>query len=356
MNFMQIDQARKRYIRWLLATRDLSQHTIRAYDADIASFARYLGTDFEVDQLDQDIVLSFIEQQKVASLSPASLKRRASALRGFCRWMLSQGFLVADPWSGTNLALGRPRKLPRTLPAHELNRLIEFLALAAGVDASTEPQSQAIEERPHESTTLLAVALMVATGIRVNESVSIRCHDIDLPGRTLRLVGKGRRERQVFLTNDWIAGLTRAYIEARSSLDLKHSRLLFNLHYAPLTPPVARQLLPQPCDHAVDAALDHRPVVAELFGEAAGGVHGRWVALAAERPLKRPMLADEGDRLRPGRDRVQALAECQPDHRADRVAGAARPARSLKLLDQPPDLGRIQESCQLGRCRARYIG
>jgi integrase/recombinase XerC len=240
---MQIGQARGRYIRWLLATRDLSSHTIRAYDADLASFQQYLGTDFAAAEIGQEDVLSFIERQKAAELSPASLKRRASALRGFCRWMLSQGLLVVDPWSGTSLALGRPRRLPRTLPAHELDHLMAFLALAAGVGSSTKPDRRVVEERPHESTTLLAVSLMVATGIRVNESVSIKCNDIDLPGRALRLVGKGRRERQVFLTNDWIASLTGAYIEARSSLGLDHPHLLFNLRYDPLTPPAMRSRL-----------------------------------------------------------------------------------------------------------------
>lgn len=238
---MQIDQARKRYRRWLLATRDLSLHTIRAYDADLASFERHLGTDFATAEIDQDDVIAFIERQKTAGLSPASLKRRASALRGFCRWMLSRGLLAVDPWSGTTLTLGQPRKLPRTLPAHELNRLMEFLARAASLDAPAKPNRRTVEKKPHESTTLLAVSLMVATGIRVNESVTIKCADVDLPGRSLRLLGKGRRERQVFLTNDWIASLANAYVEARPSLD--HPHLLFNLRYAPLTPPAMRSRL-----------------------------------------------------------------------------------------------------------------
>jgi site-specific recombinase XerD len=240
---MRIDKARERYIRWLLATRDLSPHTIRAYEADLASFQRYLGAGSAVAKIGQEDVLSFIERQKADNLSPASLRRRAAGIRGFCRWMLSQGLLVSDPWSGATLALGRPRRLPQTLPAHELDRLMGFLTLAAGVNAGAEPDSRAVAERPHESTTLLAVALMVATGIRVNESVHIRCRDIDLPGRALRLVGKGRRERKVFLTNDWIAGLTSAYIEARSLLGLDHPHLLFNLHYEPLTPPAMRSRL-----------------------------------------------------------------------------------------------------------------
>jgi len=240
---LQISKARAQYVRWLLATRDLSPHTIRAYDSDLASFQRYVGTDIDVSEIDRDGLISFVEEQKADGLSPASLRRRASALRGFCRWLLSQGLLGTDPWNGASLALGRSRTLPRALPAHELDRLIRFLKLAAHVERSGTPNPRLITRRPHESTTLLAVALIVATGVRVNEVVGIRCHDIDLPGRTMRLIGKGRRERQVFLTNDWITDLTGAYIDTRSSLGVGHSRLLFNLRYEPLTPPAMRSRL-----------------------------------------------------------------------------------------------------------------
>ena len=98
-------------------------------------------------------------------------------------------------------------------------------------------------DRPHAATTLLAVALMVATGLRVSEAVSIRCHDIDLASGALRVVGKGRRERQVFLTNDWIEGLTRSYLRSRAALGIEHTYLLFNSHHDPLTAPAMRSRL-----------------------------------------------------------------------------------------------------------------
>src|SRR5207302_4651373 len=97
--------------------------------------------------------------------------------------------------------------------------------------------------RPRESTTLLAVALMVATGVRVNEVVSIKCQDIDLPGRSLRIVGKGRRERQVFLTNDWIKGLTHRYLKMRAAVGVEHRHLLFNSRHDPLTASAMRSRL-----------------------------------------------------------------------------------------------------------------
>ncbi len=238
---MQICQAREQYVRWLLVTRDLSPHTIRAYDSDISAFERHLGVRTFVNQIDRDRLVAFMEEQQAAGLSSTSIRRRASGLRGFCRWLLSRELLDSDPWLGTSVAVGRSRKLPRTLPAHELDRLFLFLRTAAGVDLAGD--STQVPERLNESTTLLAVALMVATGVRVNEVSGIKCHDIDLPGRSLRIVGKGRRERQVFLTNDWITGFTRAYLEARTTLDLQHHHLLLNLRHEPLTPPAVRSRL-----------------------------------------------------------------------------------------------------------------
>ncbi len=250
---MEVCHARERYVRWLLVGRDLSPHTIRAYDGDIAAFERHLGLPALVGEIDRDRLVTFIEEQRAAGLSPASIRRRASGVRGFCRWLLSCGLLDDDPWAGATVGAGRSRKLPRLLPTHELDRLLLFLREMAGVEDAVDA-NEALE-RPHESTTLLAVALMVATGVRVNEAVTIRCRDIDLPGKSVRIVGKGRRERQVFLPNDWITGLTRAYLETRAALGVKHSHLLFNSHHDPLTAPALRSRLAKA---AQDAGLRTR--------------------------------------------------------------------------------------------------
>jgi integrase/recombinase XerD len=235
---LQIRETRTRYIHWLIAARDLSPHTIRAYEGDLAHFERDVGARADIRGIAKEDLISFLEGQKEAGLSPASLRRRASALRGFCRWMASQEMIEEDPWGGANIVLGRPRRLPRALPSHELDRLLAFLKLAAGVGVGD--RRGPVRERPHEATTLLAVSLMVATGVRVHEVVGIRCEDIDLPARTMRLMGKGGRERHVFLTNDWITDFTDAYLNAREDLGLCHSRLLFNLRHNPLTPPAVR--------------------------------------------------------------------------------------------------------------------
>ncbi len=238
---MQVCQAREQYVRWLLVTRDLSPHTIRAYGGDIAALERHLGIRASVIEIDRDRLVAFMQNQREAGLSSTSLRRRASGLRGFCSWLLACRLLETDPWTGVTLAAGRARKLPRVVPTGELDRLLRSLRQAAAVGDATYPDDLLL--RPNESTTLLAVALMVATGMRVNETVSIKASDVDLPGRTVRILGKGRRERQVFLPNDWITGLTKAYLRTRATLNLEHPQLLFNSHRAPLTAPAMRSRL-----------------------------------------------------------------------------------------------------------------
>ena len=238
---MQVCQAREEYVRWLLITRDLSPHTIRAYDSDITAFERHLGVRARVGQIDRDGLIAFMEAQRAAGLASTSIRRRASGLRGFCRWLLARRLLDADPWAGTSIAVGRSRKLPRLVPGHELDRL--FASLRQGAGVGTGDAHETVMARPYASTTLLAVSLMVATGVRVNEVVAIRCDDIDLPGGSLRILGKGRRERQVFFTNSWIVGLTRSYVEVRSALGVVHDQLLFNRDREPLTPAAMRARL-----------------------------------------------------------------------------------------------------------------
>jgi site-specific recombinase XerD len=258
---VQLIHAHALWIRSLRATRDLSPHTIRAYDGDLSSFEVHLGAGTAVDRVDQEALVGYLAQQRDSGLSPASLRRRASALRSFCRWLEKQGLLEADPWTATTIAFGRSRKLPRVLPAHELDRLLGFLRHAAGASPHQQPTSALVSKRPHEATTLLAVSLLVATGVRVHEVVGVRLLDVDLEGGIIRLLGKGRRERQVFLPNAWLTSLTRSYLTVRNGFALSHPHLLFNTHLDPLTPAAMRSRLGK----AAEAAGLHTHVTPHML-------------------------------------------------------------------------------------------
>jgi site-specific recombinase XerD len=237
---MRVSEAREQYLRWLSLTKELSPHTLRAYECDITAFERHLGVEARVAQIQEAHLVTFMEAQRGAGLSSTSLRRRASGLRGFGRWLNASGHLASDPCSGLTIGTGRTRRLPRALATHELDCLLVSLRSKA---CARGQLADAVLERPGECTTLIAVALMVATGVRVHEVVGIQSQDVDVPSRTVRLLGKGRRERKVFLTNDWIAGLTEGYLAARGTLGIQHPQLLFNSRHGPLTPAAMRARL-----------------------------------------------------------------------------------------------------------------
>jgi site-specific recombinase XerD len=64
---MHVCQAREQYVRWLLVTKDLSPHTIRAYESDVAAFERHLGIRALVNQIDRDPLLAFMEEAAITS-------------------------------------------------------------------------------------------------------------------------------------------------------------------------------------------------------------------------------------------------------------------------------------------------
>lgn len=243
-----VREAREEYIRWLLVAKDFSSHTVRAYDGDVAAFERCVGPSAQVKEIDENVVVRFLEGLRAEGLSPRSIRRRAAGLKSFCRWLVAEGSLDVDPSAGISVLAGRSRTLPRVVPQHELDLLLRWLRVTAGFGRAADAST--VLRRPHDSTTLLAVALMLATGARVHEVVGLQCGEIDLPGRSLRITGKGRRQRQVFLTNDWIADFTAAYLQVRAALNVSIPQLLFNSNHDALTAPALRSRLAKAAEQA----------------------------------------------------------------------------------------------------------
>jgi site-specific recombinase XerD len=245
---VRICDVQRQYMRWLRATRDLSPHTLRAYEADVVALEKHLGRQAPIGRVDRDCLMSFVERLQDGGLSPSSIRRRLAGVRGFCRWLLARQLLEGDPLIGLTLPTGRRRALPRAIPAHEMDRLFRHLQRTALV--TDQPQPTAIRARPHHATTLLGVALMLTTGVRVHEVVGIECADIDLQAKSIRILGKGRRERHVFLSNSWLTDLTMTYLKVRGELAIGHKQLLFNSLYDPLTTQAMRSRLGKAADVA----------------------------------------------------------------------------------------------------------
>lgn len=229
-----LGHARSLFVSWLLDTQDLSSHTVRAYGSDVAALVRSLDSRATVADIDPTTILAFFERQRAEGIRPSSLRRRACGLRKFCAFLKRQGIVDIDPWPAASLTFRRVHTLPRAVPSDELARLINHLRLQAEIDdglTGNEPCKV-----PGAATTLLATSLLVTTGLRVSELVTVRVADLDIPSQTIQVMGKGRRERLVYLTNDWVTRLASAYLITRDDLNIPHDRFFFNRTNDPLSP------------------------------------------------------------------------------------------------------------------------
>ena len=210
-----------RFLEHLEAERNLSPHTVRAYEADLLRCLDFLARDFlarppetvrpaDVDGL---AVRSFLASLHAQGLNRRSQARALSALRSALRFACREGTIAANPAQG----IPTP-KLPKTLPRHlrpgEVEALLEApggadpehdgddadreaadgggASASGGTGGPPAPLAAALTRRDRA-----VLELLYATGVRVGELVGLDWGAIDLPGRVLRVFGKGGKERMV---------------------------------------------------------------------------------------------------------------------------------------------------------------
>ena len=189
------------YTRHLEKERNLSEHTIRAYLGDLESFLNHL----EMQKLDDVSALtiahirSWLANQQAKGGARTTLSRRAVSIRLFTKWATKKGYLLKDV--GATLATPKGH---RTLP--------EVLTVA---DASTAMDSLATrvaeEGTPLSKRDCAIVEVLYASGARVSELCGLDLDDVDYNRNTIRVLGKGNKERTIPLggpaikaLNDWL--------------------------------------------------------------------------------------------------------------------------------------------------------
>ncbi|MGO1319697.1 MAG: tyrosine recombinase XerC [Galactobacter sp.] len=182
-----VDQLLDQYTRHLTYERGRSMNTVRAYLADIGSLLGSLGADRDtltsdaLGSLDLSALRAWVAAAGEAGASNATLARHVAAARTFCAWVRREDWLEADP-SARLRAPKRAKTLPAVLQRGQMDRLMQHLSQQEGPEADRDRA---------------AIELLYATGIRVGELVGLDVDDVDQDRRTLKVLGKGNKERVV---------------------------------------------------------------------------------------------------------------------------------------------------------------
>jgi integrase/recombinase XerC len=183
---MELLTAVDRFIDASVAERGLSTNTVRAYRSDLAAFCGFAagqGTT-TTDRVGLELLRDWVWHGSREGLSRSTLARRSAAVRSFSAWLESSELVEAD--AGARLRAPKPdRHLPRVLTRAQIDGLLHSLAARA---TSGDPAAR---------RDLALVELLYAAALRIGEAVTLDTGDVDLERLTVRVTGKGSKERVV---------------------------------------------------------------------------------------------------------------------------------------------------------------
>jgi len=208
MGSVAFNEVRDAFLKYLEAERNLSAHTIRAYLGDLDSFFEHLEkldvTDFA--KLELSHIRSWLANQQVKGGARTTLSRRAVSIRLFTKWATKKGYLVKDV--GATLATPKgARTLPEVLNVADTGLAMDALATRV-----------AEEDGPLAKRDCAMVEVLYASGARVSELCGLDLQDIDYERNTIRVIGKGNKERTIPLGNPAMRALDTWLKEGRPSL------------------------------------------------------------------------------------------------------------------------------------------
>jgi integrase/recombinase XerC len=167
------------YLAHLSRERRLSPHTASNYARDLRALADFAekGNLAHWTTLDSQHVRMFAARAHAAGLSPRSVQRRLSAVRGFFNYLLRERVVTSNPALDVR-APKAAKRLPGTLDVDQINQLLDIPA-----EDALAVRDRAIME------------LFYSSGLRLDELVNLDRDQLDLADRTVRVLGKGRKQR-----------------------------------------------------------------------------------------------------------------------------------------------------------------
>jgi len=245
-----ISTAIKQHLSHCQHIKNLSDHTLRAYTIDLNEFQRFVGVKKHLQSCHRECLRNYVQYLfEERKLKETSVKRRIACLKSMFSWFESDEVIEKSPFRIMNLKIRLPRQLPKALSKKELKALLTISLKYFGfrnrnIYQNDEFRRKIVTQQDFiQLTTQLAIELLFATGIRVGELVSIKIEDIAAEDRTIKIKGKGNRERVVFLPDQYLVALINIYQQVRNNFNPNTKILLINSRGAELNTQLVRLLI-----------------------------------------------------------------------------------------------------------------
>lgn len=186
------------YLQYCRFGKALDAKTLKAYRIDLNQFTAYLSAD--ALELNRDSIAAYItllhQHYKVKTV-----KRKIASIKAFLNYLVFENILDANPVNAMRIKLHEPSLLPRTIPTD---------AIAAILQSAYRQKNAA----PGSRSAILDAAvleMLFATGMRVSELCNLKEENVDLEEGSVKIFGKGARERMIQIGNSQVLAVLQEY-------------------------------------------------------------------------------------------------------------------------------------------------
>lgn len=208
----------EKYFQVCQYQKNLVEKTLRAYRADLRQFQEFTGAYRDI--CDKDCLNAFI-QYLHATFQPRTVQRKIASLHAFFNYMVFEEYMEYNPLLRVQIKFKQPKLLPKTIPLSQLN------AFFKRIYALEEQATTSFQE--YCTTRDIAIfELLIGTGLRVSELCSIQLANIDLQGKTIKIYGKGSKERILQIGSEQVYEAFMRYYSLRMKMDNGSPYLFIN--------------------------------------------------------------------------------------------------------------------------------
>jgi len=188
------------FLDYLKHEKRYSYHTIVSYENDLVQFSNFLSDSYEItdfNAVSHQHIRTWIISLSENNISPRTINRKISTLKTFFKFLLKREKISANPTLKV-IAPKTSKKLPEYVEEREMNWLLEKINFGEGFEAMRDK---------------LIIELLYHTGIRLSELINLKMTDVDTRNNTIKVIGKGNKERLIPVSADVIDQLATYYTE-----------------------------------------------------------------------------------------------------------------------------------------------
>lgn len=198
------------YLEYLRVVRKYSDKTILSYYDDLVEYQEFLQNNFiNILDIDDKVVKDYLKYLYSRNITKTSISRKLSSIRGLYNYLTNEDIITNNYFSKISNPK-REKHLPKFLKNEEIDKILSVCE----------------NNTPLEERDTLVLELLYATGLRVSELVNIKISDINKSDKSIKVLGKGSKERIVLYNNHTKVALDKYLSDGYHSLNKKNNGYL----------------------------------------------------------------------------------------------------------------------------------